>query len=191
MLWNRSQLSFSRTRGGDPEQYDVAKRTVTFFPHTRVWSCGWKNCQTASLSFSRTRGCDPTQDISSAAIVTFFPHTRGWSRDLPLNDRLQPVFPAHAGVVLSLKQFQKHLGSFSRTRGGDPPDIEYKSKIGMFFPHTRVWSHLLTRSLPDWWVFPAHAGVILVNMEKQKRFTCFSRTRGCDPNHSGTQCCLC
>ena len=70
------------------------------------------------------------------------------------------VFPAHAGVILSLNKMGEVFVGIPRTRGGDPA------------AETR---RLLLQ------VFPAHAGVILRHDEPRAVEASIPRTRGGDP----------
>ena len=47
------------------------------------------------------------------------------------------VFPAHAGVIPSLKVTHNVHLCFSRTRGGDPATRWLVQSVRAFFPHTR------------------------------------------------------
>ena len=47
------------------------------------------------------------------------------------------LFPAYAGVILSLGFLQFKLSTFPRIRGGDPNFVRVKSTADNFSPHTR------------------------------------------------------
>ena len=194
-------LSFSRTRGGDPQQLGGATVFGSFFPHTRGWSCSTLaacsltrvfpahagvilvSCSVCKLStsFSRTRGGDPQVELRWNQSNWFFPHTRGWSRGSGLGCEYNFVFPAHAGVILQHSSRLFPDTSFSRTRGGDPANVESDNVTLWFFPHTRGWSQPELLDLMAKEVFPAHAGVIPpLPAPAQSEFG-FSRTRGGDP----------
>ena len=91
------------------------------------------------------------------------------------------IFPAHAGVILVVMLTLHFVNYFSRTRGGDPGEIEFEIIIEEFFPHTRGWSSTITLSGTEKLIFPAHAGVILSWSIIEWLYKNFSRTRGGDP----------
>ena len=47
------------------------------------------------------------------------------------------LFPAHAGVILTLGQFNTGVFAFPRTRGGDPTGVSMLQARFIFSPHTR------------------------------------------------------
>ena len=53
------------------------------------------------------------------------------------------LFPAYAGVILSIKDVKQAIETFPRIRGGDP--------------------YSAVPTLSQEWLFPAYAGVILRN----------------------------
>ena len=116
-------LCFSRTRGGDPTSSIKNSVSFWFFPHTRGWSsdkplevladsvfpahAGVIPRKSDKLdlhhSFSRKREGDPAA-ISILVILTgFFSQTRVWSHAGYFKCCYCYVFPAHAGVILSLR----------------------------------------------------------------------------------------
>ena len=54
--------------------------------------------------------------------------------DMPL---VTEVLPAHAGVILGNPNDGVKLFSFTRTRGGDPLEMEFSDFQDAFYPHTR------------------------------------------------------
>ena len=91
------------------------------------------------------------------------------------------VFPAHAGVILSVEIWYQINLCFSRTRGGDPSSGVFEMSPGTFFPHTRGWSRYWLATFCRIGVFPALAGVILPRTFQALLSWRFSRTRGGDP----------
>ena len=55
----------------------------------------------------------------------------------PMRWDLFSLFPAHAGVILSLHDEYITPPAFPRTRGGDPLPALITSAAGLFSPHTR------------------------------------------------------
>lgn len=49
----------------------------------------------------------------------------------------EQLFPAHAGVILSIQRLQAESHSFPRTRGGDPVEGSGGIIVEGFSPHTR------------------------------------------------------
>ena len=74
----------------------------------------------------------------------------------------ESVFPAHAGVIPGYLTNNQNIAGFSRTRGGDPAMMFDGKPLTEFFPHTRGLSHYSITDMREHSVFPAHAGVILV-----------------------------
>ena len=72
------------------------------------------------------------------------------------------VFPAHAGVIPGVLGIIADGYSFPRTRGGDPNSYVPMLLYLLFSPHTRGGSLEKRPLQPTRFVFPAHAGVILV-----------------------------
>ena len=70
---------------------------------------------------------------------------------------------------------------FSRTCGSDPTQYALVARISSFFPHTREWSRVPLEAFEEDFVFPAHAGVILIHLVQCRPCSSFSRTRGGDP----------
>ena len=136
-----SSLRFSRTRGGDPfSSCNTLNFDVVFPAHAGVIP-QTSRIPTMARGFSRTRGGDPATVGEPGAIITFFPHTRGWSQLMTSSHFQCMVFPAHAGVILTLESAWRTRCCFSRTRGGDPRHSFPKPYQGAFFPHRRGWSY--------------------------------------------------
>ena len=47
------------------------------------------------------------------------------------------LFPAHAGVILTLFSIRCYVSTFPRTRGGDPKAERLAHCASCFSPHTR------------------------------------------------------
>ena len=169
---------FSRTCGGDPIVLTIQENGFEFFPHMRGWSWRYAEPGQSQISFSRTRGGDPKEKQDSYDKAKFFPHTRGWSHHFSLFTSSCFVFPALAGVILSLFLSEIQEFRFSRTRGGDPSSPAALIISLKFFPHTRGWSRSYRFDNLNNSVFPAHAGVIPDLRPNQRLNKGFSRTRG-------------
>ena len=133
------------------------------------------------LGISRTCGGDPHHRKEGGFILQYFPHMRGWSFLIKIGFGIIQVFPAHAGVILSLLPLAKnHLG-ISRTCGGDPQVWEVYGDYSAYFPHMRGWSQWPFGFVVQVCVFPAHAGVIPRFVTYTPKKTRISRTCGGDP----------
>ena len=195
-------FSISRTCGGDPDLLYCLSLTLWYFPHMRGWSrctsSGFICCRVfpahagvilyADYGFedipgiSRTCGGDPTCGVNFWSLTKYFPHMRGWSHGNRKNDCKLEVFPAHAGVIPDSRAPTCKSIRISRTCGGDPKFLQEQAEKDGYFPHMRGWSwwNLPEKSLKC--VFPAHAGVILIQyhlIQSQQRI---SRTCGGDPS---------
>ena len=70
--------------------------------------------------------------------VFTFPRTRGGDPvDLNVTTRNYPLFPARAGVILSIAAASSDFAAFPRIRGGDPNGLTKTKFITFFSPHTR------------------------------------------------------
>ena len=115
--------SISRTCGGDPIQWLSNGHHLRYFPHMRGWSFSepmqklprkvfpahagviliFFSSFLFSLCISRTCGGDPHGTTELNLLIEYFPHMRGWSSAYPDWKGPNSVFPAHAGVILSVK----------------------------------------------------------------------------------------
>ena len=110
----------SRTCGGDPLESLCKSCHEKVFPaHAGVILiyCQVKN---PTLRISRTCGGDPCWNQHRLGTTQYFPHMRGWSSPSIVTPWIVPVFPAHAGVILSDTSLRGVFLCISRTCGGDP-----------------------------------------------------------------------
>ena len=132
--------SVPRIRGGvpAPERFPIARARCS--PHTRGCSvlkgiiqfitgvfpayAGVFRCvHSVSLrqaGVPRIRGGVPTEYTTSTSADTFSPHTRGCSCPIFGSEAGIDVFPAYAGVFLSVSQRMRRHLSVPRIRGGVP-----------------------------------------------------------------------
>ena len=136
VLWQR----ITRTCGGDPrEVFDEIIARCVLPAHAGVIlnrniASGLLRCIT------RTCGGDPKLTTQASCGNLYYPHMRGWSCQ-PANILATiNVLPAHAGVILTERQFYDMLDGITRTCGGDP----WYHRIGLvkvsYYPHMRGWS---------------------------------------------------
>ena len=127
-----------------------------------------KSCTTRKPQkcISRTCGGDPLESLREELEALYFPHMRGWSSYQMALSHLKNVFPAHAGVILTLICSDKNSSGY--------------------FPHMRGWSYFQLLESRKAKVFPAHAGVILhENLVLRIQLRYFPHMRGWSPNQAG------
>ena len=157
LLHRLHRRSFPRTRGDVPAMKPTDGLEMVFSPHTRGCStdrkkplcllevfpahagmflgCGRSLAQ--SRCFPRTRGDVPLPGRRCGNLRTFSPHTRGCSAHGVVGRVHFWVFPAHAGMFLSISTGAVSQPGFPRTRG-DVPNRKRGSKgERRFSPHTR------------------------------------------------------
>ena len=106
------------------------------------------------------------------------PHSRGCFRcTIGCADHVQ-VFPAFAGVFLSLKSNSLVTFGLPRIRGGVSTSYNINSLTVKSSPHSRGCFHQLQHQLADVEVFPAFAGVFLALRSPQVSSCCLPRIRG-------------
>ena len=131
-----------------------------------------------SSSFPRTRGVVSKKGIENPYDGTFSPHTRGCILDGSRFGSRHCVFPAHAGLYRCFAENRTSKSSFPRTRGVVSVGCLFRGKLVEFSPHTRGCIRTISRTRPSLTVFPAHAGLYLLEAIFKKLTECFPRTRG-------------
>ena len=91
------------------------------------------------------------------------------------------LFPAHAGVILLFPLPFPSSFSFPRTCGGDPGYYTSEWMQKLFSPHTRGCPRAWAERWGSTALFPAYAGVILVQQPLRCCHPPFPRIRGGDP----------
>ena len=128
--------------------------------------------------FPRIRGDVPELTKARKDLSKFSPHTRGCSvrgRDL-LGCRL--VFPAYAGMFRSLRHSGFGAQRFPRIRGDVPQRKRDRKKSWWFSPHTRGCSFREMCYPVFIGVFPAYAGMFLIDARPGRQWVSFPRIRG-------------
>ena len=87
---------------------------------------------------------------------------RGWSSHNNSPFLLTLVFPAYAGVILRFSYFSCKWISIPRVCGGDPDTERNKYIDDEYSPRMRGWSYIKQAGQMMKLVFPAYAGVILI-----------------------------
>ena len=91
---------------------------------------------------------------------------------------LRRVFPAYAGMFLGGTLTLYHWGCFPRRRGDVPQMKVAESPLLTFSPHTRGCSIIFRWWCGSWRVFPAYAGMFLIEGDTNLRHVGFPRIRG-------------
>ena len=138
--WWIELARFPRIRGDVPHALNCGNTTHEFSPHTRGCSgpadpppysravfpayAGMfllpRHCITDIKSFPRIRGDVPLSQKLPKPILTFSPHTRGCSSQADWTGLSVRVFPAYAGMFLSLTGEKFVEMGFPRIRGDVP-----------------------------------------------------------------------
>ena len=128
--------------------------------------------------FPRVRGDVPAVSAPSSALTEFSPRTRGCSS---LTDQLKPqdyVFPAYAGMFLSISRLAIVPFRFPRVRGDVPAKYRTGYECGRFSPRTRGCSFDRRFGGGYKLVFPAYAGMFLKGVRLRDKNRRFPRVRG-------------
>ena len=128
--------------------------------------------------FPRIRGDVPWALAPGQNSSWFSPHTRGCSWWLRCARPLGCVFPAYAGMFLSVRVMRRVSSGFPRIRGDVPLGLTHPRVGTPFSPHTRGCSATLYMATPYSCVFPAYAGMFLYPPLKLLTQGGFPRIRG-------------
>ena len=135
-----------------------AKMQLECLPRARGGVSQYRDeCRQENKSSPRTRGC-----FRGGAEVT-----------IPLE-----VFPAHAGVFLSMERCKILKGCLPRARGGVSNFGSCYDKSKRSSPRTRGCFHIVLIGFVILLVFPAHAGVFLTLYSERNEDTRLPRARG-------------
>ena len=176
------QGCFPRIRGDVPPSLRHGALRRPFSPHTRGCSyiAGFKDdiakvfpayagmfpanhLQSRPCGgFPRIRGDVPLHLGRHLRPLEFSPHTRGCSAQPFDVVRRVSVFPAYAGMFLIPHDGYTQAEGFPRIRGDVPLQVCYTILSIAFSPHTRGCSSAASPALICAAVFPAYAGMFLV-----------------------------
>ena len=106
---------------------------------------------------------------------------RGWSYSPRYIENTTKLFPAHAGVILSSERIKKLKSSIPRSCGGDPRVKHFHVFATSYSPLMRGWSSWMGLCIFWYWLFPAHAGVILPISFATSKQKSIPRSCGGDP----------
>ena len=132
--------------------------------------------------FPRARGDVPHPNTKNLCDLKFSPRTRGCSLSPTSADDTDDVFPAHAGMFPSVDVTDGSLHSFPRARGDVPAMGNAYQLAQAFSPRTRGCSLVRPPNHFGTGVFPAHAGMFLIEPLHDFVQFCFPRARGDVPS---------
>ena len=199
--------SFPRIRGDVPVVGGDDDWSWEFSPHTRGCSLGMPKppCgkpvfpayagmfrqrvahnQTAK-GFPRIRGDVPSGFYPGAAPTVFSPHTRGCSQLFERAEVSPVVFPAYAGMFLFQTILRCCRHCFPRIRGDVPYLGMLVQVLVSFSPHTRGCSGDSIQLTAGFIVFPAYAGMFLIENSHRVFDKRFPRIRGDVPGGGFTK----
>ena len=147
-------------RGWSLASKSSRSKSALFPAYAGVILRAW-NVKEKKWAFSRVCGSDPTLEAIEGAFEDFFPRMRGWSSFCYQWQRISNLFPAYAGVILSMVLNMFKELTFSRVCGGDPRLELSDARLLDFFPRMRGWSLRKKKITQAKVLFPAYAGVIL------------------------------
>ena len=166
-----------RTRGCSPAT-SLQKQCATVFPaHAGMFPCPRKH-KSSCWRFPRARGDVPPRKSSTTKHSKFSPRTRGCSVTYKHWSERKNVFPAHAGMFLSIMADGVDCVGFPRARGDVPAGGTSKHPTRVFSPRTRGCSALVRKEKSWLVVFPAHAGMFPSPKAAGTLPACFPRARG-------------
>ena len=190
--------SFPRARGDVPEAWKGMGLAQKFSPRTRGCSSPHEcvpgppqvfpahagmfrdEDQLKELvpGFPRARGDVPAHTEWVPLGHWFSPRTRGCSSSAICFLVVCGVFPAHAGMFLDFGAGALSLLRFPRARGDVPTIIPLFGMLTRFSPRTRGCSYGVVAGNGHGGVFPAHAGMFLIEGFFQPYPARFPRARG-------------
>ena len=133
-------------------------------------------------SLPRICGDGPYQGHAGESCQEFTPHMRGWTPEESFGISIDSVYPAYAGMDLSGYDLVLHNWSLPRICGDGPAVVARRPVSFAFTPHMRGWTRGARRVPQTEAVYPAYAGMALMNMLQHctaDDFTCkrMERTR--------------
>jgi len=132
------------------------------------------------MRFPRVRGDVPIFSLDADRGTAFSPRARGCSGSRGFVVSAAAVFPACAGMFLTLNDLKQWLAGFPRVRGDVPPRVLFVRAAAEFSPRARGCSSMSSMSLSRNYVFPACAGMfqgVPVRCDSKLEFS--PRARGC------------
>ena len=142
----------------------------------------------ARSGFPRVRGDVPENLMKLSELTRFSPRARGCSHCGPKPLECTGVFPACAGMFLEKPTCSPSKGCFPRVRGDVPPYMIGIEPQSEFSPRARGCSEHPQHVSPDPPVFPACAGMFLINGSSVVWLMSFPRVRGDVPWSQAKSC---
>ena len=127
------------------------------------------------------RGDRPEQKAKEERLKVFTPHARGSTLLLCLLPLLLRVYPACAGIDLTLNLTQAFRASLPRMRGDRPDSSSAMILLSVFTPHARGSTFLPYTRFPKDSVYPACAGIDLGGECRRNAPLSLPRMRGDRP----------
>ena len=155
-----SKLDIPRIRGVEPKRLTISTIMRKYSPHTRGWTCEVVARFSKRIIFPAYAGLNPTHDKDNKDLsniprirgvepasnkvcvlfVPYSPHTRGWTRLSCTPYFRLCIFPAYAGLNLTLWFSCLWLMNIPRIRGVEPNEIQINKYNYGYSPHTRGWT---------------------------------------------------
>ena len=111
----------------------------------------------------------------------YSPRRRGWTYGFSKVTAFPKVFPAEAGVNLLYCDIFWKSRCIPRGGGGEPYLVKYIDSIQVYSPRRRGWTWYPTKWDWNWPVFPAEAGVNLIQLPLLQHKDCIPRGGGGEP----------
>ena len=198
----RVQISdIPRIRGVEPEKLEEYEPLGEYSPHTRGWTSGkWSDINSNKifpayaglnltiweliiliLDIPRIRGVEPTNYLFLHSTYEYSPHTRGWTWGERETHEREKIFPAYAGLNLYRKNKLKNRLNIPRIRGVEPEPVAIENDADKYSPHTRGWTYAFIAVVYTFNIFPAYAGLNLMQDCGVMCFLDIPRIRGVEP----------
>ena len=198
--WYFARRSFPRVRGDVPTHHFYHRKQDRFSPRARGCSSKpifWISAKTVfpacagmflapsaarwtAQSFPRVRGDVPCSLVVYRTCNSFSPRARGCSHKSKPHHFNVNVFPACAGMFLSVKLAFAMPRSFPRVRGDVPHLIGVRVDTDLFSPRARGCSAPIFPARSRWRSFPRVRGDVPTGQKARLACVEFSpRARGC------------
>ena len=149
-----------RARGCSPDN-PIITTTPPVFPACAGMFLTPPKLDNPPNRFPRVRGDVPSMLQQNVFSITFSPRARGCSYNSDIEDLLDSVFPACAGMFRSLSSSKRRILRFPRVRGDVPFTEGVFRTFAEFSPRARGCSRFAGHSGRHLPVFPACAGMFL------------------------------
>ena len=141
------------------------------FPARSPWTPPW-------IGFPRVCGDVPAVGDQAMGVLKFSPRMRGCSCLRKMNRSRWRVFPAYAGMFRAPRRKLSARSRFPRVCGDVPHSARRLWSTRWFSPRMRGCSYQSQLNTMAAVVFPAYAGMFLIEAVTAERSTCFPRVCG-------------